>query len=58
MGLFTFLDGVVQTAEELVDDEHPLQYKPFEHLKLLDFYESSNDPDKRDINIMKTFCGV
>ncbi|KAJ6947255.1 2-oxoglutarate-dependent dioxygenase AOP3-like [Populus alba x Populus x berolinensis] len=58
LGLFTFLDGVVQTAEELVDDEHPLQYKPFEHLKLLDFYESSNDPDKRDINIMKTFCGV
>nr|TKR91867.1 putative 2-oxoglutarate-dependent dioxygenase AOP1 [Populus alba] len=58
LGLFTFLDGVVQTAEELIDDEHPLQYKPFEHQKLLHFYESSNDPDKRDINIMKTFCGV
>ncbi|KAJ6711750.1 2-OXOGLUTARATE (2OG) AND FE(II)-DEPENDENT OXYGENASE SUPERFAMILY PROTEIN [Salix purpurea] len=58
LGLFTFLDGVVQVPEELVDDEHPLQYKPFEHQKLLDFYQSYDDPNKRDCNIMKTYCGV
>ncbi|CAK7356620.1 unnamed protein product [Dovyalis caffra] len=58
LGLFTFLDGVVEAPEELVDDEHPLQYKPFDHQKLLDFYQSYSDPNKRDCNIMKSYCGV
>ncbi|KAJ7951843.1 2-oxoglutarate-dependent dioxygenase [Quillaja saponaria] len=49
MGLFAFNRGILQVPEELVDDEHPLQYKPFNHLGLLNFtYVSS----------MKDYCGV
>ncbi|KAJ4835323.1 hypothetical protein Tsubulata_042123, partial [Turnera subulata] len=58
LGLFTFLRGVIETPQELVDDEHPLKYRPFEHEGLLDFYQASNDPNKRDRNIVKAYCGV
>ncbi|KAI9161061.1 hypothetical protein LWI28_014086 [Acer negundo] len=58
LGMFAFLNGMIQTPEELIDDEHPLQYKPFDHQGLLQFYQSSTDPGKGDRNIMKVYCGV
>ncbi|KAK2651426.1 hypothetical protein Ddye_011282 [Dipteronia dyeriana] len=58
LGMFAFLNGIIHTPEELIDDEHPLQYKPFDHQGLLRFYQSSTDPRKGDRNIMKVYCGV
>lgn len=40
LALFSFSDGIVQVPEELVDEQHPLKYKPFEHLGLLRFFGS------------------
>ena len=58
LGLFAFLTGLIRAPEELVDEEHPLQYKPFEHQGLVDFFFSSNDRNKRDCNIVRAYCGV
>ncbi|XP_020224845.1 probable inactive 2-oxoglutarate-dependent dioxygenase AOP2 [Cajanus cajan] len=49
LGLFAFYKGIMQVPEELIDEEHPLQYKPFDHLGLLNFTYSAN---------MKAYCGV
>ncbi|KAK6148929.1 hypothetical protein DH2020_016454 [Rehmannia glutinosa] len=39
LGLFSFIkDLKIQVPEELVDDEHPLQYKPFGHYEYIHFY--------------------
>ncbi|XP_065869173.1 2-oxoglutarate-dependent dioxygenase AOP3-like [Euphorbia lathyris] len=38
MGLFTFNNGIIKVPEELVDEKHPLMYKPFDHTKLLHFF--------------------
>ncbi|KAI3455374.1 hypothetical protein Pfo_012037 [Paulownia fortunei] len=53
---FSFMEEMVQTPGELVDDEHPLQYKPFDHLKFLDFY--SKEENRRLESAIRTYCGV
>ncbi|KAF7843301.1 putative 2-oxoglutarate-dependent dioxygenase AOP1 [Senna tora] len=37
MGLFSFSSKMVETEEELVDEDHPLQYKPFDHYEYISF---------------------
>ncbi|XP_027935258.1 2-oxoglutarate-dependent dioxygenase AOP3-like [Vigna unguiculata] len=49
LGLFAFSKGILKVPEELIDEEHPVQYKPFHHLGLLNFTYSAN---------MKAYCGV
>ncbi|CAJ1967671.1 unnamed protein product [Sphenostylis stenocarpa] len=49
LGLFAFYKGIMKVPEELIDEEHPVQYKPFDHLALLNFTYSAN---------MKAYCGV
>ncbi|RDY03119.1 putative 2-oxoglutarate-dependent dioxygenase AOP1.2, partial [Mucuna pruriens] len=49
LGLFAFYRGILQVPESLIDDEHPLRYKPFDHHGLLKFTYSPN---------MKAYCGV
>ncbi|KAA8541853.1 hypothetical protein F0562_023005 [Nyssa sinensis] len=56
VALFSFLSKMVQVPEELVDDEHPLQFKPFVHVDLLKFYDT--DHGRRTQNILKDFCGT
>ncbi|GMQ08785.1 hypothetical protein CsSME_00052367 [Camellia sinensis var. sinensis] len=57
LGFFTFIrDLIVQTPKELVDDKHPLQYKPFDHYKFIDFYYT--DEGKRSKCSIKAYCGV
>ncbi|WCJ37073.1 2-oxoglutarate (2OG) and Fe(II)-dependent oxygenase superfamily protein [Euphorbia peplus] len=58
IGLASFLKGLIKTPTELVDEEHPLKYKPFENESLLHFYNSSNDPNRNDINMVKALCGI
>ncbi|KAK1578615.1 hypothetical protein Q3G72_031713 [Acer saccharum] len=40
LGLFSFSNGIVEVPEELVDEQRPLKYKPFEHLGLLRFFRT------------------
>ncbi|XP_060670855.1 deoxypodophyllotoxin synthase-like [Ziziphus jujuba] len=63
MGLFTFNNGVIQVPEEMVDDEHPLLYNPFDHPEFVRFFTrsvmTSHDPVKKQFdNPLKAFCGV
>ncbi|KAH6758775.1 hypothetical protein C2S51_019010 [Perilla frutescens var. frutescens] len=54
---FSFMEkNMVHTPEELVDDEHPQLYKPFDHLKFLDFF--SQEENRRLESAIKTYCGV
>lgn len=53
---FSFLEGIIETPEELVDEEHPLQFKPFDHLKYLDFY--SREENRTLESAIRTYCGV
>lgn len=54
--LFSFLSKTVEAPEELVDDEHPLKYKPFEHVDLLKFFDTKCGLRSQDI--LQDFCGV
>ncbi|XVF86546.1 hypothetical protein PTKIN_Ptkin18bG0050400 [Pterospermum kingtungense] len=56
LGLFAFNNGTIQVPEELVDEEHPLKYKAFEHLGLLRFYRT--DDGYKSKCPIKAFCGV
>ena len=53
LGLFTFNEGTVHVPEELVDDEHPLQYEPFDHI---DYVRSEEGQGAE--NPIKVYCGV
>jgi len=56
IALFSFLSKKVQIPDEFVDDDHPLQFKPFDHIDLLNFYVTENG--RKSQNILKDFCGV
>ncbi|KAJ1382115.1 Oxoglutarate/iron-dependent dioxygenase [Sesbania bispinosa] len=56
MGLFTFNDKIVNTPEELVDEQHPLRYKPFDNFEYLDFYDKEKIRES-DLRI-KAYCGI
>ncbi|XP_027168371.1 probable 2-oxoglutarate-dependent dioxygenase AOP1 [Coffea eugenioides] len=57
LSLFAFMrDVMVQVPEKLVDDEHPLQYKPFDPFKYLLFCVTE-EGQKSKCQI-KSYCGV
>ncbi|KAK6787480.1 hypothetical protein RDI58_016005 [Solanum bulbocastanum] len=58
IGLFTFLkdDKIIEVAEELIDEEHPLKFKPFVHLDLIKFFDTEHG--RRSQNLVEDFCGV
>ncbi|WCJ40493.1 2-oxoglutarate (2OG) and Fe(II)-dependent oxygenase superfamily protein [Euphorbia peplus] len=51
MGLFTFNNGIIEVPEELVDEEHPLMYRPFDHTHLLHFFAQTRTP-------IQAYCGI
>ncbi|KAF5465761.1 hypothetical protein F2P56_015739 [Juglans regia] len=53
LGLFAFNDGVISVPAELVDEEHPLRYKP---LNLIDFLKAQ--AVHATALSVKAFCGV
>ncbi|KAK9068160.1 hypothetical protein SSX86_012271 [Deinandra increscens subsp. villosa] len=56
IALFSFKKGVIEIPEELVDEEHPPRFKPFDHFKFLDLYAKS-DPRYLDERAIKVYCG-
>ncbi|XAR50596.1 hypothetical protein NMG60_11004957 [Bertholletia excelsa] len=53
---FSFMNDMVKTPEELVADEHQLQFNPFNHLDFLEFYSK---PENRKLESpLRTYCGV
>ncbi|PNX70698.1 2-oxoglutarate-dependent dioxygenase, partial [Trifolium pratense] len=57
-GLFSIPKGgyIIKAPEELVDEEHPLLFKPYDHVEFLKYYYS--EKGQRDQFAMHTFCGV
>ena len=58
VGLFSIPKGgyIVKAPEELVDEDHPLLFKPFDHVQFLGFYYS--EAGQRAQSALKTYCGV
>ncbi|KAF3650904.1 putative 2-oxoglutarate-dependent dioxygenase AOP1.2-like [Capsicum annuum] len=58
IGLFTFIkdDKIIEVAEELVDEEHQLKFKPFVHSDLIKFF--ATERGLRSQNLLKDYCGV
>lgn len=53
---FSYVTGTIQTPEELVDDDHPLLYRPFNNFGLLQFYSTEEGQQAHDP--LKAYCGV
>ncbi|KAF5788491.1 putative oxoglutarate/iron-dependent dioxygenase, isopenicillin N synthase [Helianthus annuus] len=49
-------DLEIQAPQEPVDGNHPVQYKPFEHYKYIDFHTYQNSRKLR--NPLEHYCGV
>ncbi|KAF5737814.1 2-oxoglutarate-dependent dioxygenase AOP1.2-like [Tripterygium wilfordii] len=51
---------MVTVPEELVDEEHPLQFKPFDHFEYLKFLAEHFDPSSivPEVSNIKTYCGT
>ncbi|KAK6148928.1 hypothetical protein DH2020_016453 [Rehmannia glutinosa] len=55
IGLFTFVRGILQVPEELIDDENPLKFKPFSNLEFLEYCKEGGPKMKGAI---QTYCGI
>ncbi|KAJ0006753.1 hypothetical protein Pint_30005 [Pistacia integerrima] len=56
LGLFTFLKGVTHVPDELIDEEHPLRYKPFSHRE---YHRLFKEHGKKKIQYsIEALCGV
>lgn len=47
---------VIEAPTELVDEDHPLLYKPFDYIKFIDFFYS--DAGRMSPDALKEYCGV
>ncbi|XP_074375731.1 putative 2-oxoglutarate-dependent dioxygenase AOP1 [Apium graveolens] len=58
VGLFSVPKGgyIIKAPEELVDEEHPLLFRPFDHVKFLGFYYT--EAGQKCESALKTYCGV
>ncbi|KAF9604834.1 hypothetical protein IFM89_010509 [Coptis chinensis] len=57
-GLFSFPKAgyIVKAPEELVDEDHPLLFKPFDHVEFFSFYYTEEGQMCK--SALKTYCGV
>ncbi|KAL2326025.1 hypothetical protein Fmac_025083 [Flemingia macrophylla] len=56
LGLLSYSTKMVQTVENLVDEDHPLRYKPFDHYAYVGFRFS--EEAVKCTSRIKAFCGV
>ncbi|KAG8379887.1 hypothetical protein BUALT_Bualt07G0136000 [Buddleja alternifolia] len=55
LGLFSFIRETLQAPEELVDDENPSKFKPFNHLEFVDYCKEGGPKMKSSIH---AYCGI
>ncbi|KAJ9179104.1 hypothetical protein P3X46_010927 [Hevea brasiliensis] len=56
VGIFSFHKGIIQVPEELVDEQHPLRFKPFNNFDLLRYYTTKEGQAQE--NTLKAYCGI
>ncbi|KAB1214331.1 putative 2-oxoglutarate-dependent dioxygenase AOP1 [Morella rubra] len=57
IGLFAFQDGTIHLPEELVDEEHPLKYKPFNGLEFLNAQFRKAGQNGQEMSV-EAYCGI
>ncbi|KAK6125157.1 hypothetical protein DH2020_041098 [Rehmannia glutinosa] len=55
IGLFSFIRGVLEVPDELVDDEYPLKFKPFSNLEFLKYCVNGGPTAGGAI---QAYCGI
>jgi len=57
-GLFSIPKGgyIIKAPKELVDEEHPLLFRPYDHVEFLKYYYT--EKGQRDQFAMRTYCGI
>lgn len=57
-GLFSIPKSgcIIKAPEELVDKEHPLLFKPFDHIQFMGFYYT--EEGQKVESALKAYCGV
>ncbi|KDP24591.1 hypothetical protein JCGZ_25507 [Jatropha curcas] len=58
VGLFSYIKGITHVPQEFVDDDHPLMYKPFDHIGLLYFLASPEGHSTSLSHTMKAYAGL
>ncbi|XP_075103094.1 deoxypodophyllotoxin synthase-like [Nicotiana tabacum] len=53
---FSYINGMIQTPEELVDEKHPKKFQPFDNFELLDFF--AKHVNEQMEYTVRAFCGV
>ncbi|KAJ1385191.1 Oxoglutarate/iron-dependent dioxygenase [Sesbania bispinosa] len=56
MGLLSYAGKLMEPQEELVDEEHPLRYKPFDHYGYLRFFLT--EEAIKSASRIKAYCGI
>ncbi|KAL9995546.1 hypothetical protein Hdeb2414_s0793g00947651 [Helianthus debilis subsp. tardiflorus] len=57
LGLFASIrDHILEVPQQLVDENHPLQFRPFDNYKYMQFYYTEEGV-KAECAI-RTYCGV
>ncbi|XP_039170464.1 2-oxoglutarate-dependent dioxygenase AOP3-like [Eucalyptus grandis] len=57
LGTFSYISGIIESPEEFINKAHPRQYKPFNHIDFLCYYDSSDNRIKAE-SLIKSYCGV
>lgn len=57
LGVFSYNTGTIEIPKELIDQDHPQQFKSFNHLDFLRFYDKSQGRTKSQC-LIKAYCGV
>lgn len=47
---------IIKAPDELVDEEHPLLFKPFDHVEFLKFYYT--EEGQKAESALTAYCGV
>ncbi|KAJ4835318.1 hypothetical protein Tsubulata_042120 [Turnera subulata] len=57
-GLFSIPKAgyIIKAPEEVIDEKHPLLFKPFDHVKFLGFYYT--EAGQKSPSALKEYCGV
>ncbi|KAH7547341.1 deoxypodophyllotoxin synthase [Ziziphus jujuba] len=56
VGVFSYHNGIIEIPVEVVDEQHPLKFKAFEHYGLLNYFYTAPGP-KTD-STAKAYCGL
>uniref|UniRef100_A0A2P2MPC6 Fe2OG dioxygenase domain-containing protein n=1 Tax=Rhizophora mucronata TaxID=61149 RepID=A0A2P2MPC6_RHIMU len=56
VGLFSYQRGTIQVPKELIDEEHPLRFKPFDHFEFMRYFASH--PNLPVASTLEAYCAI